>query len=153
MVLSGRSRDTGAPPARAAEVRTAAVRGLVAPVLVLALAATATVSVHAATWFGVRGPACPLGHWLGEAACPGCGLTRGTSLAVQGRFLEAWQVQPAGLAIAALCAGLVLLQLDVARRGVVLDGHRLLRRGGRWIFIGSVTGAWLVRAAAVWGCA
>jgi hypothetical protein len=135
---------------RTTNVRVAAVRTMVVPALVLTLAATATVSANAALWLGVRGPVCPLGHWLGEAACPGCGLTRATSLVVQGRWLEAWHVQPAGFAVAALCAGLVVLQLDVLRRGVVLDGHLVVRRAGRWLFVGAVPTAWFVRAVTTW---
>jgi hypothetical protein len=134
-------------------VRAVAARAMVVPAVVLTLAATATVSTTAATWFGVRGPLCPLGHWLGEAACPGCGLTRGTALAVQGRWVEAWNVQPAGFAIALLCAGLLALQLDVVRRGAVLPGHRAVRRLGRWLLVGAVLTAWLARAVAAWGVA
>ena len=116
---------------------------------VLALAATATVSRHAATWFGVRGPICPLGHLLGEHACPGCGLTRSTALVVQGRWYEALSLHPAGFVVAGLCIGAVLLHLDVLRRGAVLDGHLRLRRASRWCFVAGILLAWTARAC---GC-
>jgi hypothetical protein len=120
---------------------------MVPPLAVLALAATATVSREAATWFGVRGPICPLGHLLGEHVCPGCGLTRATSLVVQGRWHDALAINPAGFAVALLCVAAVLLQLDVLRRGAVPDAHLRLRTWGRWCFVGAVLSAWAVRAA------
>jgi len=122
---------------------------MVPPLAVLALGATATVSREAATWFGVRGPICPLGHLLGEDACPGCGLTRGTALVVQGRWHEALALNPGGFVVAGLCVAVVLLHLDVLRRGVVLDVHLRLRTAGRWCFVAGILLAWAARAA---GC-
>jgi hypothetical protein len=93
------------------------------PFAVLALAATATVSRQAATWFGVRGPVCPLGHLLG--------------------------VHPGGFVVAALCVGAVLLHLDVLSRGKVLDMHLRLRSAGRWCFVAGILLAFAARAC---GC-
>lgn len=140
MVLS----DAGSSPAR--RVRTTALWSMLPSLAVLALAATATVSREAATWFGVRGPICPLGHLLGEHACPGCGLTRGTALVVQGQWREAWTIHPGGFVVAALCVGAVLLHLDVLARGKVLDVHLRLRSAGRWCFVAGILLAWAARA-------
>ena len=116
------------------------------PAAVLLLAATADVSREAATWFGVRGPICPLGHLLGECACPGCGLTRGVSLVVQGHFRDALAVNPAGFVVAALCIAAILLQFDVIRRGRVTNVHLGLRRLGYWCFLAGVLLSWATRA-------
>lgn len=64
--------------------------------------ATATVRPDAATWFGVRGPHCPLGACLGPLACPGCGLVRSTAATLQGDLSVAWAIHPAGPVIAGL---------------------------------------------------
>jgi len=128
-------------------VRKVALWSMVPPVAVLVLGATASVSREAATWFGVRGPLCPLGHLLGEGACPGCGLTRGTALVVQGRWGEAWALNPGGFVVAGLCAAALLLHLDGLRRGTVLDVHLRLRTAGRWCFVAGILLAWAARAA------
>lgn len=116
------------------------------PAAALLLGATAHATRSAATWFGVRGPLCPLGHLLGEHACPGCGLTRATAFAVQGHWRDALAVNPAGLVVAVLCVAAVLVHLDVVRRGRVLGGHLRLRSLGRWCFLAGVLLAWAVRA-------
>ena len=126
--------------------RVAAARALLLPAGVLVLAATARVSVDAATWFGVRGPVCPLGAVLGECACPGCGLTRSTAMVVQGRFGEALALNLGGFFVAALCVAAILLHADVWRRGRELGWHQSLRRGGRWLFLIGIAFAWLARA-------
>lgn len=129
--------------------RRAALWALTPPAGVLVLAATAQVTRSAATWFGFRGPLCPLGHLLGEHACPGCGLTRATAFAVQGQWGDALAVNPGGLVVAGLCVAAVLLQLDVVRRGRVLPGHLRLRSLGRWCFLIAIFAAWAARAS---GC-
>jgi len=127
-------------------VRTNALWDLVPPLAVLALGATASVSREAATWFGVRGPICPLGHLLGEHACPGCGLTRGTAFVMQGRWYEAWTIHPGGFVVAGLCLGAALLHLDVLARGKVLGMHLRLRSAGRWCFVAGILLSWGARA-------
>ncbi|MCA8977450.1 MAG: DUF2752 domain-containing protein [Planctomycetes bacterium] len=136
-----------APEETPAAIRRNALLAMVAPTAVLVLAATATASRQAATWFGMRGPICPLGHLLGEHACPGCGLTRGTSMAVQGHWHDAWAVNPGGFVVAALCVAAILLHADVWRRARVLDGHLRLRSLGRWFFLVGILLAWALRAS------
>lgn len=119
---------------------------MVPPVGVLVLAVTAEVSREAATWFGMRGPVCPLGFLLGECACPGCGLTRSTAMVVQGRWHEAAVLNIGGFAVALLCVAAVVLHADVLRRGRVSDRHLSLRRLGYWCFVGGIALAWVVRA-------
>ena len=134
--------------ATANPVRTArwrALRALALPGLVLLLARTAEVHADAARWFGVRGPHCPLGSWLGECACPGCGLVRGTALAAQGAFLKAWQVNPGGFVVVAVCSGAVLLHLDVLRSGARRPGHTRLQRLGRIALATGILLAWALR--------
>lgn len=112
----------------------------------LGLAATATASRDAATWFGVRGPICPLGFLLGECACPGCGLTRSTAMVVQGRWSDALALNLGGFVVAALCVAGIALHADVLRRGRVLDRHLSLQKFGRWCFVGGIALAWVARA-------
>ncbi|MEZ6038707.1 MAG: DUF2752 domain-containing protein [Planctomycetota bacterium] len=111
----------------------------------LAMAATADVTPEAATWFGVRGPYCPLGTCFGALACPGCGLVRSVAATVQGDFGAAWTFHPAGPVIAALLAGTALVHFDILRRRRELRGHRRLRRAGHVTFVLAVLAGWLLR--------
>lgn len=129
-----------------AKTRRNALLAVIPHAVVLVLAATATASPQAATWFGLRGPICPTGYFLGEHLCPGCGLTRGTAMAVQGKWHDALTVNPGGFVIAGLCIAAIALHLDVWRRGLVLDGHLRLRILGRWILLVGILLTWAVRA-------
>lgn len=129
-------------------VRRAALWSLVIPSLVLGLAALATVDSNHASWFGLEGPQCLVNRLLGPHVCPGCGLTRSTALAVQGRFAEAAALHAGGIAVALLCVGALAIHLDVVRRGRALDAHLALRSLGRWLLLGAVLGAWAWRLAA-----
>lgn len=126
-------------------VRREAMRHLFLPVLVLALGALATVDQDHASWLGFEGPQCLVNLLLGPHACPGCGLTRSTAMAVQGRLAEAAALHAGGIAVALLCLGAVAVHLDVLRRGRVLDLHLRLRALGRWTLLAAVLGAWLWR--------
>lgn len=126
-------------------VRRAALGRLVVPVLVLGIAALATVDSRRAAWFGIEGPQCLVNRVLGPHVCPGCGLTRSTALAVQGRIAEAASLHAGGIAVALLCLGAIAVHLDVVRRGRVLDAHLALRSLGRKALLAGVLGAWLWR--------
>lgn len=125
--------------------RILAALAMVPPLALLGLAATATVSREAATWLGVRGPFCPLGWLCGDLACPGCGLTRATAMVAQGRFGEAFAMHPGGFAIVALSLGLVLVQLDVLRRGAISGAHLRWRSRGRWALLVGILLGWAAR--------
>ena len=105
----------------------------------------ARVTTDGATWFGVRGPRCPLGACLGEIACPGCGLLRSTASALQGDFASAVAAHPTGLAVAGLLVAGTLLHFDILRRRRELPAHRRLRRAGHWTFVLSLAAGWLYR--------
>lgn len=137
------SEQSGADDPRT--VRRAALGRLVVPGLVLGIAACATVDSQRAAWFGIEGPQCLVNRVLGPHVCPGCGLTRSTALAVQGRLAEAAAMHAGGIAVALLCLGAIFVHLDVARRGRVLDAHLALRSLGRKALLISVLGAWLWR--------
>ena len=108
---------------------------------------TAAVTADGATWFGVRGPACPVGACLGPLACPGCGLLRATAAALQGDLAFAVAAHPAGPAVAVLLCGGALVHLDVLRRGREMPRHHAARRLGRRIFLFALLGGWLLRLA------
>jgi hypothetical protein len=124
---------------RPALLRTAGFAGA------LAVGFAATVTRDGATWFGVRGPHCPIGSCLGPLACPGCGLLRSTAAALQGDFALAFAAHPAGIAVAALLLGGAVLHFDILRRRCELPAHRRLRRLGRTTFVAAVLLGWCVR--------
>lgn len=106
---------------------------------------TAEVSTDAARWFGMRGPRCPLGACVGELHCPGCGLVRSTSSALQGDFASAWQCHPGGLAVALLIPMTFLVHLDIIRRRDEMGLHRRLRSAGYVVFVAAVLLGWIAR--------
>jgi len=113
--------------------------------LTMAAGWSARVRPEAATWFGVRGPYCPLGSCLGEQHCPGCGLVRSTSAALQGDLGAAWAFHPGGVLIAALLLVTFALHLDILRRGREGLLHVRLRRTGYILLWTSVLLGWAVR--------
>lgn len=111
----------------------------------LLLGCTAEVSADAATWFGLRGPTCPLGACVGPLNCPGCGLVRSTAATLQGQIYAAWSFHPGGIAVACLLPATLFVHLDILRRGRVASYHHALRRVGQRLFICAVLGGWALR--------
>ncbi|MFT4515317.1 MAG: hypothetical protein ACI89X_004097 [Planctomycetota bacterium] len=111
----------------------------------MAVGLTATVRPEAATWFGMRGPECPLALCLGPIACPGCGLVRSTSSALQGDFSEAFTMHPGGIGIALLLPATFAVHFDILRRGRECPGHRRLRRVGYALTSTCIVLGWLIR--------
>ncbi|MFQ5655432.1 MAG: DUF2752 domain-containing protein [Planctomycetota bacterium] len=98
-----------------------------------------------ATLCGVEGPPCLVGEALGERACPGCGLTRSTTLALHGDFRQAFAVHPGGLLVVVLCLAGILVRADALRRGGDSPGHEMLIGLGRRAFLIGMLAAWLGR--------
>ncbi|MCK5942439.1 MAG: DUF2752 domain-containing protein [Planctomycetes bacterium] len=115
---------------------------LIGSAVALCAGLTAEVSRDAATWHGVRGPHCPLRSCLGPLHCPGCGLVRSTSSALQGDFAAALDFHPAGLIVAAMLPVTLLVHFDILRRRRELPVHRRLRRAGYLLFVGAVFAGW-----------
>lgn len=113
--------------------------------LATAAAVTAKVGPDAATWFGVRGPRCPLEACLGPMACPGCGLVRSVCATMQGDVGNAFTYHPGGIVIAALLPATALLHLHILRSGRVMPVHRSLRRAGHIAFVLAVAIGWALR--------
>ena len=111
----------------------------------MALGFTASVSPDAASWLGVRGPHCPLGSCLGPIACPGCGLVRSTSSALQGDLGNAFTTHPGGIGIAMILPATFALHFDILRRGHELGVHRRLRRAGYGLVTACILLGWLLR--------
>lgn len=113
--------------------------------LPLLLGAVADADENQARVLGVEATPCPVRLLAGEHTCPGCGLTRGTALAVQGEWGRSWNVHPAGILIAVLCVlGLALrfwMRVDPNRAPV----HAVLLRHGHVIFVLGILAAWIVR--------
>lgn len=125
---------------RAAQWRTAGF------LFALAGGFTATISRDGATWFGLRGPPCPLGACFGSVACPGCGLLRSTAAALHGDLSLAWATHPAGPVVALLLLGGAALHLDILRRRCEVPWHRIARRFGHVAFATAVLLGWTFRA-------
>ena len=87
---------------------------LVALALIAAMflvGALISATPNSATLFGFEGPSCP-SRWvpgLREAGCPGCGLTRGTALLLDGQFRAATAVQPAAWLVVGFALAAALL--------------------------------------------
>ena len=126
---------------RAAAWRTAGLVGA----LVVGYSANATRD--GATWFGVRGPRCPLGTCFGPPACPGCGLLRSTAAALQGDLPLAWACHPAGPVVAFLLLAGTLVHFDMLRQRHERRWHLVARRAGYALFATAVAVGWIVRLA------
>ena len=94
---------------------------------------------------GVQGNPCPLRLIAGDHACPGCGLTRGTALAVQGNLRASWHVHPAAWLVALLCAAGIAIHTRILIRGERTAVHARLLRQGHRIFVVGLFAAWLGR--------
>lgn len=112
---------------------------------VLALAGLLDVTRDSASLGGISGPHCLLGRTLGEGACPGCGLTRGTALAVQGEWSESFASHPAGIVVALLCAAGILVHSHILIGRRRRRSHTVLIRVGQSVFVVAIATAWLVR--------
>ena len=127
---------------------TIAVLLLAAP---LAIGLCLEATPEKATLLGWEGPSCLVADHLGEAACPGCGLTRSTALWVQGDFAGSTAAHPVGWLVVLLCAAGIALYTDIFRRGQTTSLHRRLLRSGRWAFASGIVAAWVLRLAGVGG--
>ncbi|MFN3241459.1 MAG: DUF2752 domain-containing protein [Planctomycetota bacterium] len=136
------SKKNGADPPRGLR---AAWFWLTGSALAITAGISADVAPESATWFGVRGPQCPLGSCLGQLHCPGCGLVRSTSSALQGDLEAAWHFHPAGIVIAALLPVTFLVHFDILRRRRELPLHHRLRRAGYLLFVASILTGWALR--------
>jgi len=113
--------------------------------LPLLLGAVADADEENASLLGVQGNPCPLRLIAGDHACPGCGLTRGTALAVQGNLRASWHVHPAGWLVALLCAAGIAIHTRILMRGERTAVHARLLRQGHRIFVVGLFAAWLGR--------
>ncbi len=116
---------------------------MLAGVLVLATVLEATP--RGASLAGLRAPPCALRAVLGEHACPGCGLTRSTSLVVQGDLSGSLRLHPAGALVAILCLGGVAVHLHILVRRRRTAVHAALLRLGRHLFVAGLVVACVLR--------
>jgi hypothetical protein len=133
----------GDPSSAVADLPPAERRNSLLRLAILASALLVGLLMHAdaetATLFGVEGPRCPLRKALGEQACPGCGLTRATVLALHGELSSSWRVHPAGILLVLACVGGIVVHLDILWKRRKRAGHEtILRVGGRTLAAGLV---------------
>ncbi|MEZ6003877.1 MAG: DUF2752 domain-containing protein [Planctomycetota bacterium] len=100
------------------------------------------VDAHSAAIGGVHGPECLLRGLFSEHACPSCGLTRATGLALHGQLGAAARVHIGGIAMALALAFWCLLYAFTAWRNRVPDPVR------RWLGLSRV--ALLLTVAVGW---
>lgn len=103
------------------------------------------VTPQRATLFGVEGPQCP-SRLVTEHGCPGCGLTRGTALLLQGRAQTAVSVQPAAFVLVVSCLLGAWVRGDILLRNRMTSMHVTLIRWGHRFFAVVVISVWLGRS-------
>jgi len=116
---------------------------LLAGVLVLSL--ILNVDGKSARLGSLTGPPCLVGQFGHEIICPGCGLTRSTSLAMQGEWLLSWSVHPTGILIVVLCFSGCLVHFDILRGGHRSSFHEQLLRWGRYSCSFGILIGWCLR--------
>lgn len=129
---------------RADLARSRWAAGLLLAPLLIGLAVR--VEEGRATLLGLEGPGCVAGRWVGDAGCPGCGLTRSTALTLRGDLGAAAALNWAGPLLVLACVLGLALHLDVllrARRRTRLHA-RLLSLGARGLTL-AVLLAWITR--------
>lgn len=124
-------------------------RASIVPFFALSGALVAGELVEATTesahLLGVKGPPCLMSSALGGAPCPGCGLTRATSMLLDGEWAAATLLQPAAWCVVGFAGAGALLHGSALLTGRRLPGWTRLRRGGRLAFAASLLVAWIVR--------
>jgi len=118
---------------------------LVLLALPLLLGSVAEADERQANLLGMHAIPCPVRLLGTEHACPGCGLTRGTALAMHGEIHRSWNVHPAGLLVALLCAAGVAVHLHILARRERRPVHDRLLRHGHRVFVVGLFAAWLTR--------
>jgi hypothetical protein len=114
--------------------------------IALILGLLVDVSREHVRFFGFEGPPCLVERVLGNHhLCPGFGLSRSTALALQGEFVTSWGLNPAGLGVALVIVGGVLLHLICGVRGYFSKRMLALRMLGRCFFLGAVLVPWCFR--------
>jgi hypothetical protein len=94
---------------------------------------------------GLSGPGCPLGDALGSSACPGCGLTRSTALALHGDWVAALSLHAGGFVVVLACLAGIALHGHVLATRRRSPRHDALLRFGRFAFALGILGAWAAR--------
>ena len=128
--------------------RTRSRIALVVLALPLLLGSAADADERHASLLGVEATPCPLRLLAGEHACPGCGLTRGTALAVQGSWQRSFGVHPGGALVALLCAAGLAVHAHILLRRERRPAHERLLRAGQRTFVVGLLAAWVVRLIA-----
>ena len=97
---------------------------------------------HASFW-GIEGPKCLVERLLGDHRfCPGFGLTRSTSLALQGDFRGSFGMNPGGIGVACTLLGGLAFYFLAFFKGYYSRKMLLMKSFGRVLFLGSVFGVW-----------
>ena len=149
-----RSAPPPLPPDSASGRETQSLAMLAICLGVLTAASVIEVSPERVHVHGIEGPPCLVRGVFGDAACPGCGLTRSTAFVLQGAWGSAWAIHPGGFVIALLCGvGIPLNFVEWRRsrqqrrsgvfRGAILQFRWALL--ARWAILVGVIGPWLWR--------
>jgi len=110
------------------------------------LGCLADVNVVRARFLGFEAPPCIVETLFGSHnLCPGFGLTRSTSLAIQGQWSLAWGLNPGGILIAFVLMGGFFLYFMALVRGGFTQKMLFVKRVGRNLFLGAVLAPWCCR--------
>lgn len=143
----GRAAPADPAPGASGRPRSARAASVVPFTLlvgVLVVGALVNATPEGAWLFGVEGPRCP-STWVVDAGCPGCGLTRGTALLLDGDFEVATRVHPGAWLVVALAAAGALVHGLVLVKGEKSAWTDRLLRTGRVVFGVGLLLAWLAR--------
>lgn len=133
------------PPARSP--RRGAVVAIGLALLPWAVGAGLQADEERATLFGWGAPLCPSRALVPDVGCPGCGLTRATTLAAHGDWRRATRLHAGWVAVAlASCLTLVGMLPVLARGTGLARAGRRIQRGMVGLALGLVV-LWLIRLA------
>lgn len=94
-------------------------------------------------------PPC-LFHKFTGLHCVGCGMTRATHAALNGRFVEAFQYNPLGIFLLPLALFGIALEILAWVRGSTGGPRLRMGRTGLWVLFWLVLGFWVLRNIPVW---
>jgi len=124
------------------------LRGSALAVLLLAfplvVGALAEADERHAALLGMEAAPCPIRLVAGDHACPGCGLSRSTVLAVHGELSRSWRVHAAGILILLLCVGGIAVHAHILATRRRSRWHERVLRFGRRLFALGLLGAWIL---------
>lgn len=127
-------------------VRRKSAGALIVLMVILWLGLLLQATAEGATLSSIAGPECLIRNWIGERACPGCGLTRASSLVLHGEFSTAMAVNAGGFFLVGVAVFWSLIHSVILIRGqrsAALVGWLTV---GRHVLLFGVILGWVLRS-------